>query len=106
MNTEKIVAVKSAQKALADIEMWDSEMEGPYCKYVTENDKQSWLVSYGFLAEDFGRDSNGRSRYQIIITVDDLTGKAITVISKGGFIILGHNQPYLHINCLTILFPS
>jgi len=97
MNTSEDHAIEIAIKAMKDVDMWDPEMEGPERRFFVENNRNYWLISFGYLAEDFGRDFNGRSLIQIMVTIDDDSQRALDIVSRGGavFLDIDENGKYI-----------
>lgn len=92
MNTSENIAIEIAKIALKDIKMWDPKMEDPDRRFFEENNKNYWLVSFGYLADEFGRDLHGKSNIQIMVRIDDETQKAIHIVSRGGAIFLDQDE--------------
>lgn len=92
MNTKEEIAIEIAKKAMKDTNMWDPKMEGPESRFFEENNKNYWLISFGYLADEFGRDLHGKSNIQIMVRIDDETQKAIHAVSRGGAVFLDQDE--------------
>lgn len=96
MKTTESQAIKIAKKVLKDIEFWDDDIESPIARYDPGKEIQIgtniWLIGFGYGAKDFGQDANGRSRANVMVTINDETGTALDVISKGGYMLLAYNN--------------
>lgn len=71
---------------------WDkNDKEGPRTIFIDENKKldfeeEHWLVSFPYGKEDYGENV----RY--IITLEDISEKAINISYRNGFIKLGYDE--------------
>lgn len=95
MNYTKENVLEIGEKVLRDIEFWNDDIENPNARYdkgeylhIGEN---TWLVSFPYGAEDYGTDSNGKSRASMHITIFDDDGIATNVSYKGGNVKLDYN---------------
>jgi hypothetical protein len=96
MNYTEEYALQIGWKVLKDIEFWDDDIEAPSTKYVKKSislafPENIWLVSFPYGAEDYGTDSNKRSRASMHVTVFDDDGISTSVSYRNGHVKIGYN---------------
>ena len=72
------------------------DIEEPTVKYFDTTPtlaipNESWLVSFPYGAEDYGRDANGISYASLMITIFDDDGIATSISYRNGYVKLGYN---------------
>lgn len=96
MNHTKEYAIALGEKVLRDIGYWGGDVETPSARFdagefivIGEN---TWLVSFPYGAEDYGKDVDGRSNASRHITIFDSDGIAKNISYRNGYVELGYNE--------------
>ncbi|NAS31514.1 hypothetical protein GTQ40_11065 [Flavobacteriaceae bacterium R38] len=96
MNFTEEYALQIGKKVLKDTELWDTDVGAPSVRFddgkylhIGEN---TWLVSFPYGAEDFGRDDNGKSRASMHVTIFDDDGIATSVSYRNGNVRLDYDK--------------
>ncbi|MEP0266692.1 hypothetical protein [Dokdonia sp.] len=95
MNYTEDYAITLAEKVLKDIGYWGEDYEEPTVRFDAGEyiviGKDTWLVSFPYAAEDYGRDVDGHSNALRHVTIFDSDGIATSISYRNGHVELGYN---------------